>query len=228
MSQSFRGCARHCAIVCGLFGLSRMAWFDQLTFSVWSSAFRRLFKDLPPEERPRKRGTPNTPARTFVGRAAPSCLAALSLGWGGVAMSQDQNIAPPNDVIFARKMLMDAIGTNMEELEGLVRASKIELDDAKDRADTISVMLMSFPHLFPPGTNQWKPNAVRDRGRDTFAAPEVWSNYADFYKRADAASKIAYNASRSDDEEELKKYAAELRNACDSCHAIYVKNDHPR
>ena len=54
---------------------SRMAWLVQRTFFVWSSAFRRLFKDLPQEERPRKRGTPNTPVRTSVGRAAPSCLA---------------------------------------------------------------------------------------------------------------------------------------------------------
>src|SRR5882724_7728941 len=51
-----------------------MAWFDQRTLPVWSSAFRRLLKDLPQEERPRKRGTPNTPAPTSVGRATPSCL----------------------------------------------------------------------------------------------------------------------------------------------------------
>jgi len=58
---------------------------DQRTLPVWSSAFTaasrrgRLFKDLPQEERPRKRGTPNTPARTSVGRAAPSRFAARML-----------------------------------------------------------------------------------------------------------------------------------------------------
>jgi cytochrome c556 len=120
---------------------------------------------------------------------------------------------------------MDAIGNNMDELESIVEASKIELVEAKDHADTISVMLLSFPHLFPPSTNQWKPDAVRDPGRDTFAAPDVWTNYGDFYKRADAASKIAFNASRSEDEAGLKKHTAELRNACDTCHAIYMKKD---
>ena len=152
-------------------------------------------------------------------------FASLNLVLSGVALSQDQSIAVPSGVIFARKVLMDAIGNNMDQLEGIVEASKVELAEGKDHADTISVMLMSFPHLFPPGTNLWKPNVERDPGRDTFAAPEVWTNYADFYKRADAASKIAYNASRSEDEEGLKKYAAELRKACDSCHAIYMKKN---
>jgi len=86
-------------------------------------------------------------------------------------------------------------------------------------------MLMAFPHLFPANTNQWKPDATRDPGRDTYAAPEVWSKYADFYARAASASKIAYNASRATKEEEFKKFVAELRVGCDSCHGLYLKTD---
>jgi cytochrome c556 len=165
-------------------------------------------------------------------------LVALGFGLGAVALASvalsqdgdngrdnDRNIARPVDVIIARKALMDAIDTHMDELESIVAAAKVELAEGKDHADTISVLLLSFRHLFPPGTDLWKPDAARDPGRDTFAAPEVWTAYADFYQRADAASKIAYDASRSDDEDGLKKYTAELRKACDSCHAIYLRKN---
>src|SRR5262245_7581055 len=158
------------------------------------------------------------------GVAALGLLGVVVVGadLGGVALGQDNSIAP-GDVILARKGLMEAIGNSMDALEAIVTASKVDLAEGSDHADTISVMLLSFPHLFPPSTNQWKPNAQRDPGRDTFAAPEVWTNYADFYKRADAASKVAFDVSRSDDAEALKKYTAALRSACDSCHAIYMK-----
>jgi len=70
-----------------------------------------------------------------------------------------------------------------------------------------------------------EPDAKLDPGRDTFAAPEVWTKYADFYARAASASKIAYNASRAQGEAEFKKLVAELRVACDSCHGLYFKTD---
>jgi cytochrome c556 len=156
-----------------------------------------------------------------------ACVAAgallVAVGLGSVALSQDQSIATPKDVIFARKILMDSIGHNMDELEANAASAKVDLTEGKDHADIVSVMLMAFPHLFPPSSNQWKPNVERDPGVDTFAAPEVWTSYADFYKRAAAASKIAYNASRAEKEADFKAAIAELRVACDSCHGVYYK-----
>ena len=52
---------------------------------------------------------------------------------------------------------------------------------------------MAFPHMFPAATNQWKPNVDKDPATDTFAAPEVWTKFADFYKRSTEASKLAYD-----------------------------------
>ena len=60
---------------------------------------------------------------------------------------------------------------------------------------------------------------------DTFAAPEVWTRFADFYQRSADAAKSAYNASRARDGDEFKKYVAELRAGCDGCHALYQKKD---
>jgi cytochrome c556 len=99
----------------------------------------------------------------------------------------------------------------------------VNLTEGREHADTISVMLMAFPHLFAAETNQWKPDVERDPGRDTYASPDVFIHYPDFYAKAASASKIAYNASRAKQEDDFKKFVAELRVACDSCHAVYLK-----
>lgn len=157
-----------------------------------------------------------------------ACLAlgvALA-GAGTVARAQDQSADIPKDTIFARKILMDTIDRNMDALEEMVRSgAAIDFADAHEHADTISVMLMAFPHMFPPSTNQWRPNVDRDPGRDTFAAPELWTNFADFYQQAAAASRLAYAASRASAEADFKKTMAELRTACDFCHARFLKVD---
>jgi len=147
-------------------------------------------------------------------------------GTGGMARGQDQSADTPKDTIFARKILMVTIDRNMDALEGMVRSGKpIDFDDASEHADTISVMLMAFPHLFPPSTNQWRPNVDRDPGRDTYASPELWNEFADFYRRAAAASQLADVASHASAEPDFKKTMADLRTACDFCHARFLKVD---
>src|SRR4051812_7518040 len=153
-------------------------------------------------------------------------LAFLVVGEPGprsVAFSQDQSSATTKDLIFARKIVMDTIGRNMDEIDTMLQTGKIDLAEGREHADTISVMLMAFPHLFPPNSDQWKPNVERDPGTDTFAAPEVWKTYSNFYEQAAFASKTAYKASRATDEAEFKKLGAELRAACDPCHSTYLK-----
>jgi cytochrome c556 len=151
-------------------------------------------------------------------------VAAIALS--PLASGQDQNAAITKDVIFARKIVMNTIGNNMDELETMTSSDKpINLSEGHEHADMISVMLMAFPHLFPAASNQWKANVERDPGRDTYAAPELFTNYPDFYARAASASKTAYNASRAEKVEDFKKYVAELRVACDSCHGLYLKTD---
>jgi cytochrome c556 len=153
-------------------------------------------------------------------------LAASILGLSLAASGQDQSGTIAKDAIFARKILMDAIGRNMDELEGMTASSKpIDLAEGNEHADNISIMLMAFPHLFAASTNQWKPVVERDPGRDTYASPDLWTNYSDFYAQAANASKIAYRASRAKQEDAFKTFVADLRVACDSCHAVYLKSD---
>jgi cytochrome c556 len=163
------------------------------------------------------------PRRGRLIAAACVMLAGLT---GSVAQGQDQSAATPADAIFARKTVMDTLSSKMDVLEAATAGTaKIDLAGANDQADTVSVLLMAFPHLFPPATNQWKPNVDKDPGTDTFAAPEVWTKFGDFYGQAAAAAKIAYDASRAADEAELRAAVAKLRAACDGCHATYMKTN---
>jgi len=157
---------------------------------------------------------------------AGGMLALIVLALAGSAYAIDQPVGAANETIFARKILMDSINNNMDELETMVGSSGgINLAEGREHAETISVMLLAFPHLFPAPTNQWKPNVERNPGTDTYAAPAIWENFADFYQKAGAASKVAYKAARVKQQDEFRGSVAALRNACDSCHAIYQKNE---
>jgi cytochrome c556 len=141
------------------------------------------------------------------------------------AWAQDQSAATAADAIMARKTVMDALSEKMDDIEGAISAGKVDLGRAHAAADTISIFLMAFPHLFLPATNQWKPGGDRDPATDTFASPEVWTRFTDFYQQAAAASKSAYDASRSQTEAELKMAIGRLRTQCNACHDAYLKTN---
>jgi cytochrome c556 len=159
----------------------------------------------------------------IAGTVGAALLAAGALGLGAVALGQDQSAATTKDVIFARKILMDTINENMDDLEAMVASGKIDMNEGRDHSNIVSVMLMAFPHMFPPASNEWKPNAALDPGTDTFASPDLWSNFTEFYKMSDVASKAAFEASRARTEDEFKKSIGNLRGACDGCHARFLK-----
>src|ERR1700686_4616175 len=126
--------------------------------------------------------------------AGLSCtVAAAAIAALTVAMPAEpagaQELPAARDTIFARKILMGAIDMNMDEIETMLAPEgKLDLAEGQEHAETISTMLMAFPHMFPPATNQWKAGAERDPATDTFASPELWKNFADFYARASEAS----------------------------------------
>ena len=166
-----------------------------------------------------------TRVAAMVGLVGLGAGALGPIALGPAAWGQERGATPPKETIFARKVLMDSISTNMDELEANAGSAKVDLAEGRDHADIVSVMLMAFPHLFPPNTNEWKPNVDRDPGTDTFAAPEVWTGFAEFYQRARDAADIAFKASRTETEQAFKDQVAQLRVACDSCHGVYMKKD---
>jgi cytochrome c556 len=157
------------------------------------------------------------PSTITIGLAALGVLAS----WA-IACAQDQ--PPPKDTIFARKILMGTIDMNMDDVETMLApGANFDHTEAREHLDIISVLLLAFPHMFPPGTDQWKEGADRDPALDTFASPELWTKFTDFYKRAADASKIAFEASRATRADNFRALVTELRTACNSCHAAYLK-----
>ena len=62
------------------------------------------------------------------------------------ALGQEPGGPPPKDTIFARKILMGAIDMNMDAVEAMLAPNgKLDAAEAQEHADTISIMLMSFP-----------------------------------------------------------------------------------
>lgn len=62
-----------------------------------------------------------------------------------IAWAQDQSAATTKDVIFARKIMMDSIGNNMDEIDTMLQSGRIDLIEGREHADMVSVMLMAFP-----------------------------------------------------------------------------------
>jgi cytochrome c556 len=151
-------------------------------------------------------------------------LAAALPATGSVAIAQDQRAATVKDVIFARKTLMNFMCDKMADIERMIAMGHIDLEGARGNADAISVMFMAFPHLFPPGSNQWNPAAVPDPETDTYASPEVWTGFSNFYRLAAESARTAHDMSRAANLDEFKSRARELRIICDSCHALYSEN----
>jgi len=155
-------------------------------------------------------------AAAFGCALVAGCLAA------GPVLAQDQ-AAATQDVITARKTLMDFMCDRMTEIETMVGSGKIDLAIVHQYADAMSPMLLAFPHLFPPSSNLWRKNPNPDPVTDTFASPDVWTGFADFYQQAQESAKLARELARTGSSEDARDRARELRIACDACHALYLE-----
>ena len=128
-----------------------------------------------------------------------------------------------SDVIAARKLLMDSIMNNMDKIQEMISERRINPNVSRECADNIASMLMAFPHLFPSSSNQWKEDIDLDPVKDTFASPDIWTEFADFSRRAAAAANTALELRRADNEDDVKRFYRALGIACDTCHAMYLK-----
>jgi len=159
-----------------------------------------------------------TPAVAFLTRA-------LRLS-AGVMISASHNPFEDNGIKFFSADGMKLPDAAEHEIETMLAPEgKLDLSGGEEHAETISTRLMAFPHMFPPATNQWTAGADRDPATDTFASPDVWTNFANFYQRAAEASKLAFDASRKKRGNEFKLLISQLRTACNGCHASFMKSE---
>jgi cytochrome c556 len=215
LAASPRGQLRACADTGGTRGRFLIDFSDE---ALVVRAFSRSRKVTDPEE---SSSRPRT--RAAVAIACAAFLATVPAA-GFLALAEDQRAASTEDVIFARKALKDAVCDKMANIERMIAFGRIDLDEVHAQADAISVMLLAFPHLFPPGSDQWKPDTDQDPAIATLASPELWREFPDFYRQAAAAAKTAFELSRADKIDDAKMRARELRIACDTCHALYLED----
>jgi cytochrome c556 len=161
-------------------------------------------------------------------RLGAAALGALLLGavlTGGLNVRAREDAGPDQatDAILARKTLSDTFCDKMDLIEKAARSRARIPGAAREAADTISVLLLAFPHLFPPTSNRWTPDGNVDPVAETLASPEIWSDFPGFYRRAKDASRIAFTLSRAPTDEEFRTLTMDLRVACDSCHALYLE-----
>jgi cytochrome c556 len=123
-----------------------------------------------------------------------------------------------DDVIQARQIIMSGVEHEMMVLDLALGGREIALAELQARAFTIFSYLSAFPHLFPPET---MPAA--DGSNATSALPSVWDEFTAFYDAVQQAANVALDASQAKDMAEFKPSAGQLRAACDSCHARYMR-----
>lgn len=130
----------------------------------------------------------------------------------------------PKAVIAARQALMAELQRLMAPIDALVAGQDGNRAAQKSAANTIAQMLMGVPRLFPPTTNPYDPSATTPV---TVALPSVWQDLAEFSALNASASAAAATFATLDDDAELSAAALSLREACDACHASFMRPYEP-
>lgn len=133
-------------------------------------------------------------------------------GWTG--------ITKPEDVIAARSELMMGIEDLMIPIDTYTVDPSVDTDVIAQNAVTIHIMLQALPHLFPPTTNVYDPDAEYP---ETLALPHIWEDFDGFYAMADAAAQAAEALSETREPDARRAGALALRATCDACHALNLR-----
>ncbi len=133
-------------------------------------------------------------------------------GWTGVS--------EPEELVEARRVLMIQMEPLMRPIDAFTAGEPADLSTLRSAAATLEAMLLAFPHLFPPTTNQYDPTV---RESPTFALPTIWQDFAMFRSLSEEAATAAATIAAADDAEALRTAGRSLRESCDSCHAHFTK-----
>lgn len=153
---------------------------------------------------------------------APQAVAASSPA-AGPAPGTDPSwtgVTEPEELIEARRALMDRAEDLMKPIDSFTVGEPADPKLMRANAETIGAMLHAVPHLFPPTTNRFDPDA---HDPPTLALPAIWQRFAVFETFAENAQRMAAALETSQDGEPLRAASVQLRAACDACHAGFMK-----
>lgn len=131
----------------------------------------------------------------------------------------------PMELIHARWELMDHVQLLMQPIDATQVEKVRDAGQPRINARAIAAMLRALPHLFPPGTNLYKPEGPEF---PTLALPTIWKNFDGFYNLATASARSADELAATTTDQALREAAAKLRASCDACHALYVRRYVPQ
>jgi cytochrome c556 len=136
-------------------------------------------------------------------------LAALACCVAGVAVARAEI-----DVIGVRKAGMSLQASALGAVNLAVKAG-VEVKSFAGAGSAMSAWAKQIPGLFPAGT---------DKGEDTKALPEIWSDSAGFAKDAAALGTAADKLTAAAKANDKEAFAAALKDvgaACGACHKGY-------
>lgn len=141
--------------------------------------------------------------RKYIALGVVLCTATAALAHEGVK----------NPAVKARMDGMSAIAENLKTLGQMAKGSiEFQASTARSAAAAIAEHAAATPELFE--TNETDPKSE--------ARPEIWSNFADFAKKASELETIAIEFSTSLNEPADVKAAMKAFGAnCKSCHSAY-------
>jgi len=135
--------------------------------------------------------------------------AATALGAGATRAQ-----TPAQDIILIRQAGM---ALQQGVIDAMVAAVKSGADvkTFKGGADAIGFWAEQIPLMFPPGS---------EKGHDTRAKPEIWSDFAGFTKDAKALADAAGPLKQAAEAGDGAAFASQLKtvgDACVACHRSY-------
>lgn len=137
-------------------------------------------------------------------------------GWTG--------LTDPDGVIAARQALMFELEQLMRPIDTRIAGDEVDPDTLRAAAQTIAAMLLSVPHLFPPTTDRYDPDAAIPA---TLALPAVWQDFATFVSLSSATAAAAGRLAEAERPADMPAAAESLRGACDACHTLYLEQYTP-
>ena len=159
------------------------------------------------------------------GGPAPEGSQPVAVSPPGTAPAPDTDpswtgVVEPEELIEARRALMDRAEDLMKPIDSFTVGEPADPKELRANAETIGAMLLAVPHLFPPTTNRFDPEA---HDPPTLALPTIWQRFAAFETFAENAQRMAAALEMSEDGEPLRAASVQLRAACDACHAGFMK-----
>jgi cytochrome c556 len=147
--------------------------------------------------------------------ATAAAVAVLAVGAASVATSSPEG----TEAIKARHEAMEKIGDAMGSLAAIAKKeAPFDVGVVEEKGGAIADGLKGAAALFPEGSE--KGDA------ETWAKPEIWSDFADFELKMETARAHAEALESVTEEAAFGPALGKLGNSCKSCHQTYRRSKH--